>query len=59
MADDNLKRCQQASMGVEEAMLERLLGFTPTHELKVADVLYIAREARAIAFDLFYVKANE
>lgn len=59
MADDDLKRCQQASMGVEEAMVARLLNFTPAHDLKVGEVLWIAREARAIAFDLFYVKARE
>ena len=37
-------------------MVERLLGFTPAMELKVSDVLYIAREARAIAFEAFYSK---
>ena len=59
MADDEeLKRCQKASEKVEAAMIERLLGFLPAQELKVSDVLYIARDARAIAFDKFYISNN-
>jgi hypothetical protein len=56
MDDKHLKECQKASQEVEVKMIERLLGFIPAQELKVSDMLYIAREARAIAFESFYTK---
>lgn len=56
MADTDLKRRQEAAAVVEAKMRERLLGFTPAHVLKVADVLYIASCAREVAFDAFEPK---
>ena len=53
MTDTDLKRRQEAGELVEHKMRTCLLAFTPVYELKLSDVLYIARLARAIAFDAF------
>ena len=50
---DNLKERQKAAHEVETKMVEALLGFIPAQDLKVVDVLFIARHAGAIAFDAF------
>lgn len=53
MADDDLKRRQEAGALVEKRMIEFLIQFHPAGELKVDNVRAIAFEARRLAFDAF------
>jgi hypothetical protein len=50
---DLLKKRQEAGQEVERLMIEFLIQYHPTHDLKVADVIQIAHHARRLAFDLF------
>jgi len=56
---DGLKRRQAAAQEVEAKMRDALLGFSPAHELKVSDILFIARHASAVAFDAFDPRRSE
>jgi hypothetical protein len=48
-----LKQRQDAGTRVEERMLQTLLSFEPTGELKIRDAQFIARMAKQFAFDEF------
>lgn len=48
---DLLKRKQNAAQKAHDRMLEALMGFAPTQDLRVSDVKFIADYARTIAFD--------
>lgn len=50
-ANQKLEISQNEAAKVEERMLNGLMEFSPCHELKVSDILYIARMARGFAFD--------
>lgn len=49
----HLKQRQDAGTRVEQRMLEILMGFEPTCELKIREAQFIARMARQFAFDEF------
>lgn len=53
MEKPDLVRRRKAAQEVEKKMIEALIGFTPTQELKVGDILFIARHAMTVAFDAF------
>ena len=49
--DDRLKEAQKLGEDVENKMLDFLMQYEPTQELKVCDVKLIAHRARLLAFD--------
>jgi len=53
MPDTDLKRRQEAGARFEQKMLDFLLQYNPTHDLKVIDVIAIASAARRLAFEEF------
>jgi len=53
MPDTDLKRRQEAGARFEQKMLDFLLQYNPTHDLKVIDVIAIASAARLLAFEEF------
>lgn len=53
MNDPELKKKQEAGADVERKMIEFLIQFIPAGELKISDVLQIARAARALSFNAF------
>jgi hypothetical protein len=44
---------QEASERVEKRMFDAIVQFIPAQEMKIGDAQWIARSARAIAFDEF------
>jgi len=50
---EELKRRQAASQIVEKKVIDMLLGFTSAEDLKVRDIMFIARFARTVSFDAF------
>lgn len=52
-AQDRLKRQQEAAKLVYNKMLALMTDYDPCLNLKVADVLFIARMAQTFAFDRF------
>lgn len=48
---DTLKQKQEICDRVEKTMTQLLIQYTPVHELKLGDVLQIARMARRVVFD--------
>lgn len=48
-----LEQRQAAGAAVEKQLVDFMLQFHPTHELRVSDVLTIAGAALRIAFDAF------
>ena len=53
MTTEKLKQRQEAGEAVEKAMIEFMIQFSPTMELKVVDIVQIASHARRIAFERF------
>lgn len=51
--DTDLEKRQGAGVEVERRMIQFLMQYDPTRELKVCDVQQIALHARKVAFDEF------
>jgi len=53
MNDSNLNLRQAAAQKVEEMMRNMLMSYAPAENMRVCDVLFIARHASAVSFDAF------